>query len=50
MKLTMISVRHRGITYTGFVYMKPGTTLTEATIERIVKHSMPVGTTYTPGG
>lgn len=50
MKLTMISLRHKGTTYTGFVMMRPGSKLTEAQICSIVKHNVEVGSTYTPGG
>lgn len=50
MKLTMISIRHKGITYTGFIYMKPGDKLSDTDVFKIVGHEVPVGSTYTPGG
>lgn len=50
MKLTMVSLRHKGVTYTGFVYMKPGDTLSDEYIFKIVGHNVPVGSTFTPGG
>ncbi len=50
MKLTMISIRHKGVTYTGFVYMEPGGKLTQDDVFKLVGHDVPVGSTFTPGG
>ncbi len=50
MKLTMISFWNQGQRYTGFVYMKPGSKLTQTQIEKIVGHECLRGSTITPGG
>ena len=49
-KLTMVSIHHKGTTYTGFVYLAPKDKLTEKDVFEIVGHSVPRGSTFTPGG
>ena len=49
-KLTMISIMHKSQRYTGFVKLTPGVHLTDDEVFEIVKHKVPVGSTFTPGG
>ena len=49
-KLTMVSVMHKSQRYTGFANLTPGACLTDEEIFKIVKHQVPAGSTFTPGG
>ena len=49
-KLTMVSVHHKGATHTGFVWLSPEDTVTEDKMMKIIKHIIPRGSTFIPGG